>query len=199
MGPSLIITGTSSPIVHHKIAEFVQCGGKHHKRQVSQMLSLLAASHEPAGSYNRLLEVLYIYVFEHKMHYLLIHTPYTHILVLWHISNMPPLILWSHFFYNTPVFCIAAIFLKYCSTTVSWLLYRMSWFTLFSLLTPREKKNCEMGLFVCSPWKFIWWGEIKVTSLESVTCGCPHLNLIQVRCSHMGTGTLQTITGKSLI
>ena len=48
----------------------------------------LAAFREPAGSYNRLLDVLY--VFEHKMQYLLIHAPYTRIVVFWHISNMPP-------------------------------------------------------------------------------------------------------------
>ena len=35
----------------------------------------LAACHEPAGSYNRLLEVLY--VFEHKTQYLSVHDPHT--------------------------------------------------------------------------------------------------------------------------
>ena len=48
----------------------------------------LAACHEPPGSYNRLFDVLY--VFEHKTEYLSIHAPFTHIMVFWHISNMPP-------------------------------------------------------------------------------------------------------------
>ena len=32
--------------------------------------------------------MLYIYVFEHKTQDLLIHAPYTHIVVFWQISNM---------------------------------------------------------------------------------------------------------------
>ena len=47
----------------------------------------LVACREPAGSYNRLLEVLY--VFEHKMQYLLSYDSYTFIVVFWHIGNMP--------------------------------------------------------------------------------------------------------------
>ena len=31
-----------------------------------------------------------IYVFEHKMQYLLMHAPYTRIEVFWQISNIPP-------------------------------------------------------------------------------------------------------------
>ena len=48
----------------------------------------VAAYLEPAESYNRLLEVLY--VFEHKTQYRLIHDPYISTVVFWHISNMPP-------------------------------------------------------------------------------------------------------------
>ena len=47
----------------------------------------LAACGEPAGSYNRLFEVLY--AFEHKTQYILVHDPYTPIVVFWHISIMP--------------------------------------------------------------------------------------------------------------
>ena len=50
---------------------------------VSQMRAPLEACREPAGSYNRLLDVLY--VFEHKTQYLLIHAPYTRIVIFWHI------------------------------------------------------------------------------------------------------------------
>ena len=92
-------------------------------RRVSQMRSPLAACREPTGNYNRQLDVLY--VFEHSPQYILIHAPYTHIAVFRHISNMPLQISWSQLYYNTPMFCIAAIFVKYCSTTVSWLLLRM--------------------------------------------------------------------------
>ena len=61
--------------------------------RISQMQAPLAAYREPAGSYNRLSYVLY--VFEHKTQYLLIHAPYTctHIVVFWHIFNMFPWIL----------------------------------------------------------------------------------------------------------
>ena len=48
----------------------------------------LAAYREPAGSYIRLLKLLY--VFERKMQYLLIYATYTRIVVFWHISNIPP-------------------------------------------------------------------------------------------------------------
>ena len=52
------------------------------------MRAPLAACREPVGSCDRLREVLY--AFEHKTLYLLTHAPYTHILVFWHISNIPP-------------------------------------------------------------------------------------------------------------
>ena len=59
--------------------------------RVSQMRVPLACCREPAGSYNRMSYVLY--VFEHKTQYLLIHAPYNRIVVFWHISNMSPYIL----------------------------------------------------------------------------------------------------------
>ena len=48
------------------------------------MQALLATCHELAVDYNILPKVLY--VFEHKTWYILIHAPYTHIVVFWHIS-----------------------------------------------------------------------------------------------------------------
>ena len=50
------------------------------------MRAPLAACHEPAGKLWQLCKVLY--VFEHKMQYLLIHAPYTLIVIFWHISNV---------------------------------------------------------------------------------------------------------------
>ena len=64
----------------------------------------------------------YIICFEHKTQYLLIRAPYTRIVVFWHISNIPPMISQSQISCNTPTFYIAAIFVKYCYTTGSWLL-----------------------------------------------------------------------------
>ena len=79
-----------------------------------------AACREPAGSYDKTTQTAIC--FEHKKQYLLIRTPYTHIVVFWHISNIPPMILQSQISCNTPTFYIAAIFVKYCYTTGSWLL-----------------------------------------------------------------------------
>ena len=62
--------------------------GLAHNRRVSQMRAPIAACREPVGSYNRLLDMLY--VFEHKMQYLLIHAPYTRVVVFWQVSNTPP-------------------------------------------------------------------------------------------------------------
>ena len=50
----------------------------------------LVACHEPAGKLWQLCKVLY--VFEHKMQYLLTHASFTHIVVFWHIGNVPPMI-----------------------------------------------------------------------------------------------------------
>ena len=38
--------------------------------------------------------------------------PDNHIVVFWHISNMALMISWDQIYYNTPMFCIAAIFVK---------------------------------------------------------------------------------------
>ena len=51
------------------------------------MRAPLAACREPEISCDRLREVLY--VCEHKTQYILIHAPFTRIVVFWHISNVP--------------------------------------------------------------------------------------------------------------
>ena len=79
-----------------------------------------AACHEPAGSYHKTTRTAIC--FEHKTQYLLIRAPYTRIVVFWHISKIPPMISPSQISCNTPTFYIAAIFVKYCYTTGSWLL-----------------------------------------------------------------------------
>ena len=79
-----------------------------------------AACREPAGSYDKTSQAAIC--FEHKTKYILIRAPYTRIVVFWHISNIPPMISQSQISCNTPTFCIAAIFVKYCYTTGSWLL-----------------------------------------------------------------------------
>ena len=78
-----------------------------------------AACREPAGSYDKTTRTAIC--FEHKTQYLLIRAPYTRIVVFWHISNTP-MISQSQISCNTPMFYIAAIFVKYCYTTGSWLL-----------------------------------------------------------------------------
>ena len=79
-----------------------------------------AACREPAGSYDKTTRTAIC--FEHKTQYLLIRAPYTHIVVFWHISNIPPMISQSQISCNTPTFYKSAIFVKYCFTTGSWLL-----------------------------------------------------------------------------
>ena len=79
-----------------------------------------AACREPAGSYDKTTRTAIC--FEHKTQYLLIRAPYTRIVVFWHISKIPPMIGQSQISCNTPTFCIATIFVKYCYTTGSWLL-----------------------------------------------------------------------------
>ena len=83
-----------------------------------------AACREPVGSYDKTTRTAIC--FEHKTQYLLIRDPYTRFMVFWHISNIPPMISQSQISCNTPTFYIAAIFVKYCYTTGSWLLYLMS-------------------------------------------------------------------------
>ena len=83
------------------------------------MLAPLATCREPAG---KLWQLLVLYAFEHKTQYLLVHAPYIHIVVYWHIRNIYPMILKSQICFNTATFCTAAVFVKYCYTTGSWLL-----------------------------------------------------------------------------
>ena len=83
-----------------------------------------AACREPAGSYDKTTRTAIC--FEHKTQYLLIRAPYTCIVVFWYISNIPPMISQSQISCNTPTLYIAAIFVKYCYTTGSWLLLLMS-------------------------------------------------------------------------
>ena len=54
------------------------------------MRATLAASRKPAGKLWQLCKVLY--VFEQKTQYLLIHAQFTHIVIFWHIGNVPPMI-----------------------------------------------------------------------------------------------------------
>ena len=68
-----------------------------------------AACREPAGSYDKTTRTAIC--FEHKAQYLLIPAPYTHIVVFWHISNIPPMISQSQISCNTPTLYIAAIFI----------------------------------------------------------------------------------------
>ena len=75
------------------------------------------ACREPPGSYDKTTRTAIC--FEHKTQYLLIHAPYTRIVVFWYISNM---ISQSQISCNTPKFYIAAIFVRYYYTTDSWLL-----------------------------------------------------------------------------
>ena len=89
-------------------------------RLVSQMRAPLAACRELAGKLWQLCNVLY--VFEHKRQYILIHAPFTRIVVFWHIGNVPPVISYRQICCNTATFCIAVIFVKYCYTTGSGLL-----------------------------------------------------------------------------
>ena len=87
-------------------------------QRVSQMWAPLSVCRELAGAYHRLLIVLY--VFEHKMQ-LLIHAPYTRIVLFWDIVIMPQKISYWQICCNTPMFCKVAISMKYCNATGSWL------------------------------------------------------------------------------
>ena len=68
------------------IATAVTSHCTHANKWVSTMRAPIMFFCEPAGSYKKLLDVLY--VFEHKTQYRLIHAPYTNIVAFWHISNM---------------------------------------------------------------------------------------------------------------
>ena len=89
-------------------------------RPVSQIRAPLGGLSRTSGSYDKTTQTAIC--FEHKTQYLLIRAPYTHIVVFWHISNIPPMISQSQISCNTPTFYIATIFVKYCYTTGSWLL-----------------------------------------------------------------------------
>ena len=54
------------------------------------MWAPLAACREPAGKLWQLCNVLY--VFEDKGQYILLHAPFTRIVVFWHIGNVHPII-----------------------------------------------------------------------------------------------------------
>ena len=79
-----------------------------------------AACREPAGSYDKTIRTAICC--EHKTQYHLIRTPYTRIIVFWHISNIPPMISHSQISCNTPMLYIAEIFVRYYYTTACWLL-----------------------------------------------------------------------------
>ena len=96
----------------------VHLTGLYNKR-VSDMWAPLAACREPAGVQNRQQSVLY--VFECRSKNILIHAPNTRIVAFWHINIIPPMVLYSQICYNTPISYMAAIFVKYCYTTGSWL------------------------------------------------------------------------------
>ena len=93
-----------------EISDF-SCGN----RRVSQMRAPLAACREPAGSYNGLPYMCYKFFFFYIKRY---------VPALWHfdISVICPHRFRSQIYHNTPMFYIAAIFVKYCYTTASWLL-----------------------------------------------------------------------------
>ena len=63
-----------------------------------------AACREPVGSYDKTTQTAIC--FDHKAQYILICAPYTHIVVFWHIRNIPPMISQSQISCNTPTFYI---------------------------------------------------------------------------------------------
>ena len=67
-----------------------------------------AACREPAGSYDK--TTWTAICFGHKTQYLLIRAPYTRIVVFWHISNIPPMILQNEISCKTPTFLPEASF-----------------------------------------------------------------------------------------
>ena len=80
----------------------------------------------------------------------------------------------SQICYNTPMFCIAAVFVKYCSKIVS-VCYGV-WVNshLFRLLTANEKNHCETGLLSC--WEKVMWpswhegAKLGLFQIRSHTC-----------------------------
>ena len=59
-------------------------------RLISQMRAPLAACRKPVWKLWQLSKVLN--VFEYKTLYILIHAPFTRIVVFWHVGNVPPMI-----------------------------------------------------------------------------------------------------------
>ena len=100
------------------------CSAEHSIDQSHRYGRPQAACREPAGSYDKTARIAIC--FEHKTQYLLIRDPYTRIVVFWHISNIPLMISQSQISCNIPTLYIAAIFVTYCYTTGSWLLWLMS-------------------------------------------------------------------------
>ena len=85
------------------------------------MWAILVACHELVVDYNSLPMVPY--AFEHKTRYISI---YTHIITTWYFDMSviyPNDFRSSQICYNIPhvLYSIAAIFMKYCFTTSSWL------------------------------------------------------------------------------
>ena len=70
-------------------------------KRVSEMRAPLVTHREPVGVQNRQQSVLYVFAYKTKN--ILIHDPHTHIVLFWHISNIPPRISWSQICYNTPI------------------------------------------------------------------------------------------------
>ena len=70
------------------------------------------------------------------------------IVVFLHISIILPRISKGQICYNTPMFSVAAIFVKYCYTTGSLVSQLMSQYTLFRLLTTRGKSLWNRTIMV---------------------------------------------------
>ena len=87
------------------------------------MQVLLVAHHTHAGDQNRASKVLY--VSEHKTQYILIHAPYTRTVFFDILVTYTKDFIESNLLF-TPMFYIAAIFVKCCYTTSSWLFWLIS-------------------------------------------------------------------------
>ena len=144
-------------------------------RLVSQMRSPLAACRKPAGKFWRLCKMLY--VFEHKTQYLLLHAPFTRIVVFWHIGNVPPMISWSQICCNTATFC-AVIFVKCCYKTYHG--YAMRKFLPLSIKTV----TCKSKGFLClfghiSRIHCFWLKNLNLFSQNITFKVIDYLNLVE--------------------
>ena len=99
-----------------------------------------------------------LYVFEHKVQYLLICAPFTRTVIVWHIGDILPMI--CQICCNTATFCIAAIFLKYCYKLAVG--YYNPWASLWCL-------SCSpLGEKIFVKWdKWHWLGTIVCAYRES--------------------------------